>query len=290
MDLSELFFAALKIFATAATFFSLLDLGLQLELKETIVGIRNPKFTIFTLLWGFILGPAIAYALTLVLPLTTSYGNGLIIMSFVPGAAYLAMLVERANGDVRYAASYLLLTSFAMVFFIPLALPYLVSGVSVTSWLIAKPLIMLVLVPLLIGITIRKKWLAAATRWRPLLKKIASFALVGALATTIASFGQGILISAGSFALASLLLLYVLITAGTWYSAYSFPYERRSVLTLGIVSRNSGPAVAIAVSIPNLQGETFVLIGMGIIVQVLLSFPLAKRGGKKFETKNNAVK
>jgi predicted Na+-dependent transporter len=75
MDLSEVLFVALKIFATAATFFSLLDLGLQLELKETIVGIRNPKFTIFTLLWGFILGPAIAYALTLVLPLTSSYGN-----------------------------------------------------------------------------------------------------------------------------------------------------------------------------------------------------------------------
>ena len=218
-----MFFVALKIFATAATFFSLLDLGLQLELKETLVGIRNPKFTIFTLLWGFILGPAIAYALTLVLPIATSYGNGLIIMSFVPGAAYLAMLVEKANGDVRYAASYLLLTSFAMVFFIPLALPYLITGVSITSWLIAKPLIMLVLVPLLIGITIRKKWLEAATRWRPLLKKIASFALVGALTTTIASFGQGIIVSAGSFALASLLLLYGLITAGTWFSAYSFP-------------------------------------------------------------------
>jgi BASS family bile acid:Na+ symporter len=287
MDLNELFFAALKIFATAATFFSLLDLGLQLELKETIVGIRNPKFTIFTLLWGFILGPAIAYALTLVLPLTQSYGNGLIIMSFVPGAAYLAMLVERANGDVRYAASYLLLTSFAMVIFIPLALPFLVSGVSVTSWLIAKPLIMLVLVPLLIGILFRKNWLEAATRWRPLIKKIASVALVGALATTIASFGKGIIVSAGSYALASLLLFYALATVGSWYSAYSFPYERRSVLTLGIVSRNSGPAVAIAVSIPNLPGETFVLIGMGIIVQVVLSFPLAYRGGKKYETKNN---
>jgi len=286
MDLSEVLFVALKIFATAATFFSLLDLGLQLELKETIVGIRNPKFTIFTLLWGFILGPAIAYALTLVLPLTSSYGNGLIIMSFVPGAAYLAMLVERANGDVRYAASYLLLTSFAMVFFIPLALPYLVTGVSISSWLIAKPLIMLVLVPLLIGITIRKYWLEGATRWRPLLKKVASVALVGALAATIACFGKGIVVSAGSFALASLLLLYGLITAGTWYSAYSFPYERRSVLTLGIVTRNSGPAVAIAVSIPNLQGETFVLIGMGIIVQVLMSFPLAYRGGKKYKTKN----
>ena len=152
MELGEILFLALKIFATAATFLSLLDIGLQLEMKETIVGIRNPRFTLFTLFWGFILGPAIAYLLTLVLPLSTHYANGLLIMSFVPGAAYLAMLTERAKGDVRYSASFVLLTSFAMVFFIPLALPVMVTGVSVTSWDIAKPLLMLVLLPLIIGI------------------------------------------------------------------------------------------------------------------------------------------
>jgi len=281
VELGEILFLALKIFATAATFLSLLDIGLQLEIKETIVGIRNPRFTLFTLFWGFILGPAIAYLLTLVLPLSSHYANGLLIMSFVPGAAYLAMLTERAKGDVRYSASFVLLTSFAMVFFIPLALPLMISGVSVTSWDIAKPLLMLVLLPLLIGIFTRKNWLDSANRWRPLVTKLASVALFGALATTIASFGSGIVLSAGSFALASLLLFYLLVTAGTWYSSYKFPFEQRSVLTLGVLSRNSGPAVAIAVSIPDLASETFVLIGLGIIVQVAMSFPLAKRGGRK---------
>ena len=61
---------------------------MQLEMKETLIGIRNPKFTFFTLLWGFILGPAVAYLLTLLLPLATEYANGLLIMSFVPGAAF----------------------------------------------------------------------------------------------------------------------------------------------------------------------------------------------------------
>ena len=281
MELGEMLFLALKIFATAATFLSLLDIGLQLEMKETITGIRNPKFTIFTLLWGFILGPAIAWLLTLVLPLAEHYANGLLIMSFVPGAAYLAMLTEKAKGDVRYSASFVLLTSFAMVFVIPLALPFMVSGVSVTSWDIAKPLLMLVLLPLITGIIVRKNWLDSANRWRPLVKKLATVALFGALATTIASFGSGIVLSAGSFALASLVLFYILATAGTWYSSYRFPFEQRSVLTLGVLSRNSGPAVAIAVSIPNLPSETFVVIGLGIIVQVAMSFPLAKRGGRK---------
>lgn len=281
MELGEMLFLALQIFATAATFLSLLDIGLQLEMKETLIGIRNPKFTFFTLLWGFILGPAVAYLLTLLLPLATEYANGLLIMSFVPGAAYLAMLTERAKGDVGYSASFVLLTSFAMVFFIPLALPLMVSGVSVTSWDIAKPLLMLVLLPLIIGILARKKWLNFTTRWRPLVKKLATIALVGALVMTIASFGKGIILSAGSFALASLILFYILVTAGTWYTSFKFPFEHRSVLTLGILSRNSGPAVAIAVSIPNLPGETYVLIGLGIIVQVAMSFPLARRGGRR---------
>jgi len=281
MEISELFFLLLKVSATIATFFSLLELGLQLEIKETLVGLRDLRFLILTLLWAFVLGPALAYILTLVLPLTAPYANGLMVMSMVPGAAYLAMLVERAGGDVRYSASFLLLTSFGIVLFVPLFLPYLVTGVSVTSWDIAKPMLILVMAPLLIGIMTRKSSLDFATRWRPFVKKLASIGLLGALLMTIACYGKGIIISVGSFALGSLILFYILLTVATWLSASGMKPEHKSVLSLGVLSRNSGPAVAIAISIPDLDGQAFVMIGLGILVQVALSFPLASKLGKK---------
>ena len=46
MEISELFFLLLKVSATIATFFSLLELGLQLEIKETLVGLRDLRFLI----------------------------------------------------------------------------------------------------------------------------------------------------------------------------------------------------------------------------------------------------
>ena len=42
----------LKISVVFATAGSLLELGLQLKLRETVAGVRNPRFTLLTLLWG----------------------------------------------------------------------------------------------------------------------------------------------------------------------------------------------------------------------------------------------
>jgi len=59
-------------------------------------------------------------------------------MSMVPGAAYLSMLVGWARGDLRYSASALLLTCLGIVVFVPLVLPNIVAGVSVSAWAIAR--------------------------------------------------------------------------------------------------------------------------------------------------------
>ena len=58
--MAETLLLLLKIFVVFATAGSLLELGLQLELRQTVVGVRNPRFALLTLLWGFALGPALA--------------------------------------------------------------------------------------------------------------------------------------------------------------------------------------------------------------------------------------
>ena len=127
----------LKIFVVLATAGSLLELGLQLELRQTVAGVRNLRFALLTLLWGFALGPALAVLLSRVLFLDEPYAIGLIVMSMVPGAAYLSILVNWARGDLGYSASALLLTCLGIVVFVPLVLPMIVAGVSVSAWAIA---------------------------------------------------------------------------------------------------------------------------------------------------------
>jgi len=279
--LAETLLMLLKIFVVFATAGSLLELGLQLELRQTVTGVRNPRFALLTLLWGFALGPVLAVLLARVLFLDEPYAIGLIVMSMVPGAAYLSMLVGWARGDLAYSASALLLTCLGIVVFVPIMLPQIVAGVSVTPWAIAKPLIMLVLVPFVVGLAIRQRSKRVAGKIQPIIKKIAFVALMTCLALTVLLYAKGIVLSAGSRALLALVLLFVLVTLLSYVSAVGMPANQKRVLGLAICSRNSGPAMAVVLSIPNLDGNAFVMVGLGIIVQASLSVPLARWLGKR---------
>jgi BASS family bile acid:Na+ symporter len=275
--MAETLLLLLKIFVVFATAGSLLELGLQLELRQTVTGVRNPRFALLTLLWGFVLGPALAVLLARVLFLDQPYAIGLIVMSMVPGAAYLSMLVGWARGDLGYSASALLLTCLGIVVFVPLMLPQIVPGISVTAWAIAQPLIMLVLVPFVVGLAIRQRSERVAGKIQPIVKKISFIALMTCLALTVLLYAEGIVLSAGSRALLSLVLFFVLATLASYVSAVGMPESQKRVLSLAICSRNSGPAMATVLSIPNLDGNTFVMVGLGILVQASLSVPLARR-------------
>jgi BASS family bile acid:Na+ symporter len=271
----------LKIAVSIATIGSLLELGLQLEFRKALVGLRNMRFVLLTLLWGFVLGPALAWLITRVLPLEQPYGIGLIVMSMVPCASYISLLVQRAGGDLCYSASFLLLTCFGMVVFIPFVLPALVTGVSVTSWDIGKPLVMLVLVPLLAGIAFRQVSRSVALKLCPLIKNTSVIALVICLITTVLLYAKGIVLSVGSLALLAHILFYVFLTAGTIACAYRMPNGQKSVLGIGMCSRNSGPAFATALSIPQVDGKTLVMCGLAILVQMTFSFLLGGWFGKQ---------
>jgi len=271
----------LKIAVSIATIGSLLELGLQLEFRDAWVGLRNFRFVLLTLLWGFVLGPVLAWLISRALSLAEPFAIGLIVMSMVPCASYISLLAQRAGGDLRYSASFLLLCCLGMVLFIPFVLPALITGVTVTSWDIGKPLLILVLVPLLVGIAFHQVSRNIALKLCPYIKKISVIALVICLVTTILLYAKGILLSVGSLALLSHILFYVILTAAAFASTFGMPPGQKSVLSIGICSRNSGPAFATALSIPHVDGQTLVMCGLAILVQVSLSFFLAGQFGKR---------
>ena len=54
---------------------NLLDMGLRLKMKDAFVGLRNVRFVSLSIIWGFILCPALAYVLTRIIPLDPFYGG-----------------------------------------------------------------------------------------------------------------------------------------------------------------------------------------------------------------------
>ena len=71
-DMTDYLLLVLKVAVSIATIGSLLELGLQLEFREALVGLRNRRFVALTLLWGFVLGPALAWLLARALSLSAS--------------------------------------------------------------------------------------------------------------------------------------------------------------------------------------------------------------------------
>ena len=78
---------------------------------------------------------------------------GLILLGLTPCAPLLPMVAERARGDLNYAATFMLLASAGTVIEMPFAVPLMVEGLTVSAWDIAKPLLLLVLIPLAIGVS-----------------------------------------------------------------------------------------------------------------------------------------
>src|SRR6185369_4502524 len=119
---------------------NLLELGLRLDMKKAMAGLRDVRFVTLSLLWAFVLCPALAYALGVVLPLSEPYAMGLLLLGLAPCAPLLPMMVAKAHGDVNYAASFMLLASAGTVVYMPIAVPLLVKGLTVSAWTVAKPM------------------------------------------------------------------------------------------------------------------------------------------------------
>jgi BASS family bile acid:Na+ symporter len=126
---------------------SLFEMGLKVSLPEAFRGLRNVRFVAYTFLWSFVLCPALAYGLTLAIPLQFPFAVGLILLGMAPSAPFVPLLVEKAKGDLGFTAAFMLLASVGTVVFMPFTVPLLAKGLTASAWPIAKPLLIVVLLP-----------------------------------------------------------------------------------------------------------------------------------------------
>jgi len=66
----------------------------------------------------------------------------------------------------------------ATVILLPIALPWMLHGVSISAWSIAKSLIVLMLVPLAIALAVRAHWPDTAAEYQPVTAKTSTLAVI----------------------------------------------------------------------------------------------------------------
>ena len=263
---------------------NLLDMGLRLNAQDALRGLRNVRFVVYVLLWGFVLCPALAYVITLVIPLENPYATGLILMGMTPCAPFLPAIVSKAKGDLGFTAALMLLTAVAMVIFMPFAVPLMVKGLTVGAWTIAKPLLNVILLPLAVGMVILRASPALASRIQPFVKRTTSISTMAMAVLCAIVYGKEFIGVRGSFAVASQLIFFLIVTPLSYWCGVGLQQEQKIVLSAGMATRNIGAALAPLFSIAEMDQRAIVMVVLGFPIMVIFAMLAARWFGRPAST------
>ncbi len=255
---------------------SLLEMGLRLSLPDALRGLRNARFVAYTIVWGFVICPALAFAITRILPLEPTYAIGLILLGMAPCAPFVPMLVDKAKGDLGFTAAFMLLASMGTVVCMPFTVPLLAKGLTTSAWAIAKPLLMVVLLPMAVGVLIRRGSDAIASKLLPVAKKIAGLAGLLWAVFCLIIYGKGLLSMAGSFAVLSQLVFFGLVCIGTYWFGIGLGYQQKVVLSVGVTTRNLGACLAPLLTARDIDERATLMIVLALPIMVIVSLGATK--------------
>jgi BASS family bile acid:Na+ symporter len=270
--LQQLFNPVVVVFTVA----NLAAMGLELNLREALRTLRSAHAIALILLWGWVVGPALAWLIITIIPLAEGHAAGLLLISLAPTAPFFPLMVRRARGDMSFAGAFMLLTTIGTVVFLPLLAPLLIEGLAVDAWSLAKPLLILVLLPLLIGGAIRVFAPNAAEKLFPVVKKIGGLFLLITGVLTLVIYWREMLGAVGSFAPGAQVLFFVAITAMSYKIGFGLKQQQRSAMAVGICTRNIAAVFAAYFGIANPPPGMFVMFVLVVPLAAIVAFAAAR--------------
>jgi len=260
---------------------NLFVMGLQVKMPEVIAALKNKKTLVLIFVWGWVLGPALAYLITRVLPLAEPYVISMLLYSLAPCAPFVPMMVGRAKGDISFAGALIPLVAVGTVIFMPLMGPLFITGLTISIGALAKPLLLTILLPLIIGAAIRHYVGTAATKIFPAVNVIAKLSTLLVIVWGAVIYGRAMLNTAGSFALLSMTIFMVVMGVITYRIGFGLKQNQRSVMALGMLTRNGSVVLISALAIPNVDPRIITYIIMFILWSVVVAFIAARIFGKQ---------
>ena len=268
MPFLQVTFSPLVFLFTVA---NLAAMGLQVRVPEVAAALRNRKTLVLIFVWGWLLGPAFAYLITRVLPLAEPYVVVVLLASLAPCAPFLQQMVAKARGDMGFAGAFIPLVAVGTVVLMPLMAPILIQGLTISTWALAKPLLLTILLPLVLGAAIRHYAGTVATRIFPAVKGLALLSTLMTIVWCLLIYGRGMLNTAGSLALLSMTLFMVGMAMITYRFGFGASQAQRSVMALGMGTRNIAAVLAAALAIPNADPRIVVMVIMWTLWSVVLA-------------------
>lgn len=280
--MSEILATLTNLFLLTFVMTSMLAMGLSLTTKQIVAPLKNVRLVLLVLLANFVLVPILGIALARVFQLETDLATGLILVSVVAGAPFLPKLAEAAKGDAALSVGLMVLLMVVTIIYAPIVLPLILSGVSVSAWAIAKPLIFMMLIPLAIGLLVKARYPQTAEHLQPTFGQVSSFSLILMFVLSLAVNWSSLV---GAFGTKSFIaaIIFIAIAFPVAYFMGGSNSGTRSVMGLGTAQRNLGAAMAIASANFASQPNVIVMIIVVAVIGLALLMGTAGELGRRAE-------
>jgi BASS family bile acid:Na+ symporter len=244
---SFLIFADSFLWFFAAT---MLALGVVLEPEDLRVTMRKPSRIALGVLTQFTVMPLFGFLVALLGGFPPELALGFVIVGSAPGAMASNVIVYLAGGALAFSIAMTTLATFLS----PLLTPALVQWLGgafmpVAFWPLMETILKTVLLPLLIGMGVRRL-LGAQLRWaKQVSPAIATVAIVIICSYAVAA-NQARITTVGLRVFAFVVLLNALGYLSGWFLARVYRFDRRHQLTLAVEigMQNAGLGVALALA------------------------------------------
>lgn len=231
------------------------DLGLTLQGKDFLLVLKRGKSVIAGMLGQLVLLPLIAWGVATILNLSELMTIGLVLIACCPGGSSSNVFSKLAKGDVALSVSLTAVSSIITLFTIPLIMQVATahSGEAIGIHLPVKNLLMqnivTMLLPIILGILIRKRWQNAAYKIDRVLSKLAFPALMFLAAVFFIQHRATIAENFSTLGIATtMLLLCAIALALVLCLIFRLKTQERRTIVIEVGMQNAAQAIAIASS------------------------------------------
>ncbi len=257
-------------------------MGLQVNLGKMFRIALNPKFLGLTFGLGFIAGPAIAFLITLLLPMDNMYVAVLFIGIWLPVHLSLPPLLPKARGDVDFAGAFIPVAAIGTSLLLPLIAPMLVKGVELSVMQLLKPAYpYLCSLPLLIGALIKTYASNVADKMFNPVKKLAGLSTLLTIIFCFILYSGQMWATAGSMAMLSITIFSFAMGVIAYYTGFGLKRSEKVVMSLGIGTRNIAAVLIGVLTIPNVEPNMVAMVIIWTLWTIILAYIIAPIMGKK---------
>jgi BASS family bile acid:Na+ symporter len=280
MTLMDLAQKAVSVAMLGFVLSSMLGMGLGLTVGQIVAPLRNLRLVVLSLVANFVLMPLVALGLARVLRLDEPLAVGLVLLGAAAGAPFLPKLAQIAKGNLAFAVGLMVLLMVLTIAYLPLVLPLLLEGVSVSPAKIARSLLLLMLLPLAVALVVNARLPAAATRTKPVLDRISNLSLIVLIVLLMAVNARSVLSVFGTRGILAT-LIFLAAGYGIGWVLGGPAADTRPVLGLGTSQRNIAAALVVGQSFgdPKVVVMVVVVAILGLLTLMPLSRYLAKGRG-----------